>query len=1255
MCGVLQAQDTIRTLIITEVRLDDARHTYVELTNVGSTALNLSQFELGTISPWTEPWLPPSNAWFMLPDRDLEPGESFVVAGVYDWTPRMWLKNPDNYSRILNKKEFWSIADIKLHFPESPTNDPTDSITPYNAVLGLWSGRDCLYIRHHISATDSVVVDQVNGIFDEDDGTSRDASHDVAGVTHATNEATLIRKFDVEKGNIDFEKGRGQDMTESEWMPIPLQLGHWEMMRTLFWTVGNHGDYNLDGTTLVSNTIEIGWADSTLLVPWGVRNDDSIMNQFEKKPGLAWHYHYAKSYEDSAYISARTGDVLTIYAAGNDLDMINFRIEMAEPTADAKIVIPMNVPNEDGFYEGTGPLYKVSDGIPGMDTIEGASFRGISFASRVDTLFKYLEKAPLASWEIIWVDDQVRTDLKHGDILKVTAEDGSSKEYFIKVDGYRPSHNAFLGSITWPDIPGFYRGQFGWLGDTIPNFDPTLNEYKAQIPFEVSNVPALIGKAEDVNAKVEVERARSLTGSVADRTITFNTTAEDDTSYMVYKILLEKEKDSTNLQPWAADPFISQFVWQEQWQNTFMEIANPGNQSLDMSNYMICVGYVNTPAEAISRLSQPEDWRYRYGKYIPGYKWVDRATWQAEPAMAELDLNVDPMVKPGDVFVLGEIYAWGESGYPWWASQQCDIDFGHHPWGATDTIPNNSAIRQWSGANWYLFRIDNDSIKRGLKAATDPNDFTLVDVFGTGDGSDPVVGGVAIHQIIGYTRKPNLYKGNPEYKGSFGADAESSEWIMVDEAYLNAHNTPWPNNWLFVAQGLGSHFMDDVSLFKSTVSSYLYKVSEGYSDDELISNIITDTTVAGFLADIVEADTGQILTVKSGSTGGILALTDTLMNGDTLIVQSADLKNITKYVLEVSDEGLSDDALLVSTEYTITAEGEEGTVGGFDYGTTLKTVIENVTVPEGAIFNVIDENGAFVSLKVLNFDTLYVDAQVNDKMYFEVIAQSRRNKVVYQLTPNATSSDAFVTSNVFIVDQETSLIDLVPDGTTTLGLLSNLIPAPGATLRIIDKLGYDRMFGNVVKDDKLVVTSEDSTTTKTYYLQMLGNANSVAYVLSEVYTVDQLSYSISGDITPTTEVSDFIDNLLPAPGASVKVTDANGVENTGTLHVGDLLVVTAGDGVTQVTYTIGILTSVDDPDRAAVKVYPNPATDKFSISGLQHGDRIRVNNVLGALVLDRNAQQDIEVIQMRGQRNGMYFITVSNNDKVIGRYKLILK
>lgn len=51
--GILNAQEVYRNLIITEARLNATPGNYVEITNVGDKAVNLKDFELGIISPWT--------------------------------------------------------------------------------------------------------------------------------------------------------------------------------------------------------------------------------------------------------------------------------------------------------------------------------------------------------------------------------------------------------------------------------------------------------------------------------------------------------------------------------------------------------------------------------------------------------------------------------------------------------------------------------------------------------------------------------------------------------------------------------------------------------------------------------------------------------------------------------------------------------------------------------------------------------------------------------------------------------------------------------------------------------------------------------------------------------------------------------------------------------------------------------------------------------------------------------------------------
>ena len=1249
VAGILNAQDTIKTLVISEARLDAAHFAYVELSNVGTTPLNLADFEFGTINPWTVPYNAGTNLWFMLPEKTLDPGKSFVIAKIDEYNPEMWPTNQEKYSKNISQPEMAKLADIQLHFPESsPAGAPTDSVSPNYQVLQIWNGSYCYYVRHHLSNGDSVVIDQVNGIFSDADGTAPDAVNDIAGVTAASNNSILVRKFSVKKGNLDFSSGKGLDLTDSEWMPIArLSDGGWDAGRAVYWTVGNHGDYNLDEATVTSNTIDIDLANATLTVPWGVRHDDSIMYQFDRRPGIAWDYDYSPNFDDSAYISVRTGDILTMYACGNNLDKIVFDITVAPPTAGANIVVPKIPKNFFGTYRGQGAFCEVSDKIPGMDTISE-----FPYATRVDTLFKYLEKAPKASWEIIWVDGNERVDLKRGDILKVTAENGAVKQYYIKVREWRPSHDAYMGSITWPDIPEFYKDLYGWNGDTIPNYIRTKFDYKVSVPYDVDGIPALIAKTGDVNANLEVDRAKNLNGSDADKTVKFTVTAEDDTTIFVYNIQMEKEKDYANIQPWLGEPFISQVVWWQDYGNHFIEVVNPGTEPLDMSHYMLTFNNATNPADGITGNSGVGDWGNRYTKYIPGRKWQSQGDWEITPVIAVEDLNVNPIVQPGDVFVVGQTHSSPSgAGYPTFMMNQVDIDFAHSPW--IETVGAWSNMYQWSGTKYMLWKILNDSIINGTKAATDPNDFELLDLFGS--AGDWKYNGGGIGDPSAFTRRPQYYKGNPEIGGSLGTTTENSEWERINEAILGTRNYGWPGTRVFVADGIGSHTMNAATIYKSTISSSVYKVSEGFGMEEEIKGVVDGTTVSEFLANLIKANEGQMLEVHGSA--GSLELTAVVSNTDTLIVVSADTVNISKYILNVTAGGLSDDAVIVSTEYTVDVNGANGTISGMDYMVTLRDVMAALTMPDGSSFTLIDANDAYVSYSILNYDTTLVDVKISAEFFIEVVAENNTTTIVYQFVPDLMNNGAFLTSSVFEVDQTLSLINNVPSGISVGGLMKYLIPAPGASIMILDKMGFERTLGDVYYDDKIIVTAEDGTTTKIYYMQVLGPLPSyLAYVTSTVFNVNQVELTITGEgIDILMDVSAFLADLNLAENATMVVTNAAGTPHTGKLAVGDLVVVTAGDGVTTKTYAVTVGNSIKNANSEVINVYPNPSTGTIYVSGLEIGNRVYVSNMLGQRVIDRVVMQKTEMISLAGQSSGIYFVTVKNGENVVGRYKLILQ
>ena len=1311
------AQTTLpyKNLVITEAQMHTTEDAYFEITNMGTETVNLKDFEFTVLGAWDgrpvdSPWPQymaatgfPKYMRLSTTDKMLAPGKSFLISAASDFNPKFWKHDPANYRERVTRKEFYSvdpktkkvssISDMVLHIPEYTVQPwKADSVSTNWHVLECWGGRETWFLRHHYinpetQLPDSAVIDQVGGVFDESDNTNNgNGQYSVAGVVGATDNCILIRRNSVKTGNLDFNTGRGVDFADSEWIPIPGP-GLYDFYgatpwTAVFWTAGNQLNATFDANTLVSKTgktiADIN--NNTITVPWGVIKGDSLMFQFKKTPGLAWVYIYSKNAEDSVYLSARTDDTLKVYACGDKVTIKNFAIKVLPATADDNIVIPKCAINFQNGHSDTHPRayggMRVTNGVSPIDSITN-----IAFAIRVDTLYKYLEKAPKASWKIKFKSGVAQPDLKNGDILSVTSENGKVKDYFLKLEKYSPGSNALLSAITWPDMPEFYKDfatNLGWKHDTIPAFGPANKTYVIQVPLDYDGIPALTYSKQSLNSKVVVKRAKNLAGSVEDRTLTFTVTAENDTVISNYTIRFDKEKDFSNVQPFIAEPFISQFVFHSDWSSNWLEIANPGTEIIDLSNYMIAVAYATEPNAFDWNNNNTTDWANRYFKYIPGKKWQDQASWGVQPRIAIPDPTVNSIVYPQEVFVMAQITncnGWLTADkYP--HINDVDINFGtvptnvpgylklSNPWNENINGQNIAGI--WCNNVIALYKIKNtmggDSVKNGTKAATDRADFELIDQFGGLDGNNWKIGGYdAGSQCVGFTRKTSIYKGNPVPNGSFGTNNDDSEWTHQRPADYNNQNLGWPWTDLAITTGIGSITLDEITVYRSTVSSIVYKVSPGYSAKENIRGLTTGTTVSAFYNNIIKATPAETLKVKSSTTGLELAEGDAILNGDSLIVMSADSTNTTKYTLDVSTFGLNADARLTSTMYDLQVNGATGTIGGFSATnptTPLKDIVAGIQKPYGSTLTLIDENDAYMSLKKLNFDSLYVDVVATDKIYFEVVAENGITKITYQLKPNTNPSDAFVTSDVYSVAQDIALIDFIPGGCTVATLVNNLTPAPGASITIYDKAGFVRSEGTLYRDDKLVVTSADGTTTKAYYFSMLNFKTNtyLAFVISDNYTVNQVTRMIMSVFIPTT-VADFYTKLTPAPGATMQVIDKNGnVSTQASLVVGDQLVVTALDGITTTTYSIDLRTvGISNTANASIRIYPNPTTDKVIINGLTKGNRVRVINAAGVLLRDVTVDISTEYVSLSAQPAGVYVFVISSGNQFINIQKVIKK
>ncbi len=1242
----LNAQsDTIRSFIISEV-MNTNRAQYVELTNRGSAALNISQFEFGSYLTWT---YPKQQTSIMLPDTVLQPGATFLIADVYDWTAYATLTlGITGIEWEMQWTDVAEKADLRVYGGENEIPPYRDSVSVYSQLLQN-AQYGAYYLEQHVGE-DSVMVDAAR--LELVDGKLTPGhlleNQSVAGVSGAYYTHVLVRKASVTQGNPNWDDSRGTNMENSEWLPIPRLSAAFNKTQRYFTTIKHDGDASLNEASLSSEVVDIDWGNKKMTVPWGIYRD-SIMDNFNLEGGLAWQLHFSPDLADSTHNIVRTGDTLTMYAAGNDLEQIDFLLQQGTAAADNNLVFPKNqkVYNEvTEEYIWITP-YSVTQNDAVIDSV-----LDLGYATRVDTLFKYLEKAPNASWEIVWVDDIERVDLKRGDMLKVTAEDASTKEYFLALDSVpEASDNALLSAITWPDAPDYVQQNPQWNHDTIPKFDPQNYSYELRVPYATTNIPALQFIPADLNAKVSVDRATNINGTVDMRTTTITVTAEDDSTVTNYKVLFIKEKPVSRIQLLKTDPIITQIADEQQSRLAYLELSNPSDEAIDLSNYMIAMGVAGeSPADIIQSFLNPGNFNDRYSKYIPGYVFQAKEQWESTPGIIEKDLNVDPIVEPGGTFVMGKHQE--VSWFNAFPTKYYDVYFKMESWSDDTDAEYTITYGSWnhflqlhtSNKTLVLFKITNDSIRNGTKPIGDPEDFVVVDVFGDYTEAKWSSDGQPLDKGQNdWKRKPEYWQGAtlPGVQGSWGATEEESEWIHSSAQWFKAEGIGNEAAHRMTYAGLGAHTFDPITDHMSTVTSLRYKVGDGYQSPQSIVGVVTGTTVSDFMDLLYKANENQVLELMGKESG------DAIANGDTLKVTSSNGVNITKYVISVG--ALSDDALLTSTEYTIGTSDDTGTISDIPIGTTIREVLENVTKPQTAILNVIDENDNLVPMKMLNYDTIHVETKATENVFFEVIAEDGQMVITYQLQLGVADDEAYAFSDIYEVDQSLNLVSNVPQGVNVETFLTHLKPNSGASIKLVDKIGFERTIGEVSFDDEVIVTSADGSIQKIYYLSFLEEKEGTdAYVVSNVLDIDQTLGEICC-IDPGTTVEDFMALITPAPNATVKMldTDGNPVES-GTIGEGYTLHVTSGDETKQVDYTISITVGIDiisSQDNMEISVYPNPASDHVNIKGVQSGSRVVIRNTLGIIVKTVESKQiQNGTLSVSELPSGIYFITVRAED-----------
>jgi hypothetical protein len=1164
----------IPKLIITEVRPDARASAYVEITNMGDTAIDLEPFTLHSVfynTRCTE-YSDSAISFNRLNEAVnsqigkihlkgiLQPGESFVVANVWDQNDARGSGIPNHNTAIAMKGNQFAHLEEALNLngwinkPEWQTYGRDSVSTGIHEFLHAEATAG--YLIHWVYqvdsiTTDSTYIDNFNHFWypDENNAIGFNVSSKgpwifpIGGVEDAMTNNVMVRKSNVTVGNLNWNQSRGTDASTSEWLVIPK---NWST-NMAFNSVGVHGNFDLDFS--VKDPSKIIVDDRTISVPWELVRGDSIIRHFNLGDGMTWGYDMVGVFEDSASYIVRPGDKFGLYAVGTRVNKMEFTLQVREPEPDVAMVFPRRrllideeivVDEVTGIsdtvitrYWSNGFVYELADG-PSIDSIIN-----VPFATRTDSLLKYLDKPEKATWEFVFVNGNKRVDLQFGDKLKVTSEDGSnSKEYFVAVSEHVQNNNALLSAVTWPDIDKNLYPRWN-KGDTLPEFTPLKTSYLVELRFDAKQIPAFQFIPQDLRSKIEVVNATNINGNAEQRTTSVTVTSESDTISNTYHFVFQKQ--GVPVQPYLAEPFISEYVHGITTQGWAVEIYNPGTEDLDLSRYMYVAGALSqTWQEAVETCvtsrywaGNPNDGIMIYQThYVPSKRWrndMSEADWMAMPneenpfagpGFLRDDNQTDPWVKGGDVFVMGV----GTSTNAQQTKIRAESDFIFRgtpadgtlfAWDSTKILHRETPIWNNPGHNMWLLKILNDSILDGTKDVRDHTAYELIDrweIIG-----DSLAGRANVRGMNwNMRRKSSVIKGNLERMGGAAETAESSEWEIH-----NSNDFDWNNN--SAVANLGIHSMDPVTTYLSTVTSVKLIVTPGYRGDNLsITGNITDYTPATIALVLDKADDSQTFKFMRGDME--LADGESLADADMLVVTSGDSVNVTNYKL--INAPLDNNTMLTAVDGSgLIISGD--VISGIPSGATLKDVLANLMAGDKAIVNVLDANGALQPLAVTGLDSMLNDVLVSDQVYLQVVAEND-DKMIYSFDLGIASSDAILWSNILHIDQESKLIQEFPVNLTSPGFLELVYANEGATVSIMDKGGFEREMGFMSIDDRIVVTAADGVT-------------KVIYRFSEDLTV-----SVKRSVESLTDVVIFpnpVTNILNIKGfelAAVQVYSISG-------------------------------------------------------------------------------------------------------------------
>jgi len=457
--------------------------------------------------------------------------------------------------------------------------------------------------------------------------------------------------------------------------------------------------------------------------------------------------------------------------------------------------------------------------------------------------------------------------------------------------------------------------------------------------------------------------------------------------------------------------------------------------------------------------------------------------------------------------------------------------------------------------------------------------------------SDPIISNVAITESAPY----------------YAGDNVTLTWNSNNVDKVNVYVfVPSDNEWMLFENNIDSDGSEELTIPADAGYGTTYKVMVAYVTDTTVNSETNDFEIRAVAATITDLRNNNNL-------GDIVKL-----SGNAVVTYAQNFRH-QKYIQDANAAIIIDDQPgVITTTYTVGDQmtgllGKLSEYGGMlqfipqaDPGQPTATGVEItpqvITITE---FNSNFENYESELITIKNVAFVSADGTAifeNGKVYF---------------VKNNGDSAAFRTT-FYGVDYIGTVIPDVEGNVT--GIVNQRNDGNYFTARNSDDLNFDTGVYKVTFN----VTDENS------------NALSNAQV---IFNQDTISTSFDGKAV--------FNNIEPVTDAAFKVVKENYQTYEGTVTVTD------ADVTVDVTLTA---VGINENQSLLFDIYPNPSNGKIHVNFNKNINNIQlvVTDVRGKVIVNKKINQNENMIDLSGNKPGIYFIRVNNKDNVYTG-KIILK